>query len=468
VKGTQANTIKKNLKILVSTNRTALGRRECHRIWSARLKDEGLWDDGWGDLQESDLNAFGCRRITRSEHAVIAADSRVAWKRPRGLAWVINIVAASNDWNLKAQITASIRSGRSARYHCMTSRERKRKRTKVYGAIRAGGNICRAEEMLSLAEARRITGSAGEKLKVKHRAGHAVQSSGKRDIPVRKWCRGDYGVILLIIRAAGGVAVVVRRWGVRSATTRSQCNPESEMAVGAIVVNGVAENGPGGVIASEACDADAVEVIEGDDVAFPRILTADRPDGGIASGDATALVAQRHGSRDVGANLVALDDYASRTPADKDPVGTRVDYIASARRAAADRRVEWLAYLNAVNKRIQSDRASRVHADQVSLDRGVNLSIKLYTPDRDTVPGRVDYIASARCAATDCNSGAYLGIDPNSGRADRCGSRGIRAEIIALYERRVAVVLDPAGSAVTGYHVSGARRCAADRGTGRE
>jgi hypothetical protein len=68
----------------------------------------------------------------------------------------------------------------------MTSRERKRKRTKVYGAIRSGGNICRAEEMLSLAEARRITGSAGEKLKVKHRAGHAVQSSGKRDIPVRK------------------------------------------------------------------------------------------------------------------------------------------------------------------------------------------------------------------------------------------------------------------------------------------
>jgi hypothetical protein len=112
------------------------------------------------------------------------------------------------------------------------------------------------------------------------------------------------------------------------------------MAVGAIIVNGVAENGPGGVIASEACDADAVEVIEGDDVAFPRILAADRPDGGIASGDATALVAQRHGSRDVRANLVALDHYASRSGADKDSVGTRVDYVARTRRAATDGGVE--------------------------------------------------------------------------------------------------------------------------------
>jgi len=68
----------------------------------------------------------------------------------------------------------------------MTSRERKHKRTKVHGAIRAGRDICRAEEMLSLAEARRITGPAGEKLDMKHRAGHAVQSSGKRDIAVRK------------------------------------------------------------------------------------------------------------------------------------------------------------------------------------------------------------------------------------------------------------------------------------------
>jgi hypothetical protein len=85
-------------------------------------------------------------------------------------------------------IAGTIESGRSGGYHCMPSRERKRKRTKVYGAIRAGGNVCRAEEMLSLTEARRITGGAGEELEMKHRACHAVQGSGKRDIAVRKRC----------------------------------------------------------------------------------------------------------------------------------------------------------------------------------------------------------------------------------------------------------------------------------------
>lgn len=140
---------------------------------------------------------------------------------------------------------------------------------------------------------------------------------------------------MLVIRTAGGVAVIIGRWHRSSATTCSQSNAESP-----VIVNGVTQNGPGGIIASEASDAYAVECIKGDDIPFPCIDAADRADGRIASGDAAVTVAQRHGSGDVGANLVALDDYASRSGADKDSVGSRVDYIAGARRAATDNGVQ--------------------------------------------------------------------------------------------------------------------------------
>jgi hypothetical protein len=100
-------------------------------------------------------------------------------------------------------------------------------------------------------------------------------------------------------------------------------------------VDGVAENGPGGVVASEASDADAVDGIEGDNVAFPRIHAADRPDGRIASGDATISVAERR-AVNVDADFISLDHYTCRTAADKDSIGTRVDYIARARRATTN------------------------------------------------------------------------------------------------------------------------------------
>lgn len=271
---------------------------------------------------------------SRSECSSGSCSRRWSWRRCAENIYALRKLRGFN------RIAGTVQSRRGRSCDRVPRWERKRQRAKSGATVSIGRNYHRAEEMLSLAEARRITGSAGEKFEVKHRAGHAVQSSGKRDIAVAKRCRCDDRIILLVIRTAGGVAVVVRRWSVRSATTCSQCDPDSEMAVGAIIVNGVAENSPGGVIASEACDADAVEVIEGDDVAFPRILTPDRTDGGIASGDATALVAQRQGTGNVRTNFVALDHHASRSAADEDSVPTRVDYIARARCTATDRRVE--------------------------------------------------------------------------------------------------------------------------------
>jgi hypothetical protein len=142
---------------------------------------------------------------------------------------------------------------------------------------------------------------------------------------------------LEIIRAHAivGVAVIVRRWIVRSAATSSQCNTET-----GVVVDGVAENGPGGVLASEASDADAVEGVERDDVAFPCVHAANCPVARLADGDATISVAQRHRSGDVGADLIALDNYSCRATADLNAGGTRSYHIGCARCAATDGGVE--------------------------------------------------------------------------------------------------------------------------------
>jgi hypothetical protein len=184
--------------------------------------------------------------------------------------------------------------------------------------------------MPPFAESARIALTVREKLQAKHCARDAVQSSGKSDIAASKRRRGDHRIVLQTIRAIIGVAVIVRSRIVISAATCSQCNPETT-----VVVDGVAENRPGGAVASEASDADAIEGIEGDDVAFPCIHAADRPDGRIAGGDAAVSVAQRC-AVNVGPDLVALDHYACRSAADKNSIGARVDYIAGARRAATD------------------------------------------------------------------------------------------------------------------------------------
>ncbi len=63
------------------------------------------------------------------------------------------------------------------------------------------------------------------------------------------------------------------------------------------------------------------------------------PAGCVARSDAAVSVAQR-GAVNVGPDLVALDHYACRSAAHKNSIGTRVDYIAGARRAATDRNVE--------------------------------------------------------------------------------------------------------------------------------
>ena len=117
---------------------------------------------------------------------------------------------------------------------------------------------------------------------------------------------------------------------------------------------------------------------------------------------------------------------------------------------------------------VKRDCACGISADQVSLDRGVNRSIVLYAADRDAVACRVDDVAGAGCAATNCDSGPNLDIDAPRLRADRCRSRSIGADIVALHQRVVAGVVDQYSTVVAGDHIACARRCAADRGAGRE
>lgn len=126
--------------------------------------------------------------------------------------------------------------------------------------------------------------------------------------------------------------MIVLRWGVSSAATRTECNPQE-----GIIVNGVAQNGTS-VDAIDTSDADAVKAVKRNDVALPCAHAPDGPgrtqcQAGI---DAAPAIAQRHGARDVGADLIALYDYTGRSMTEDDAVGARSYYIASARRAAAD------------------------------------------------------------------------------------------------------------------------------------
>src|ERR1051325_2094476 len=189
--------------------------------------------------------------------------------------------------------------------------------------------------MLPLAEATRIALAIRKQLEAEHRTRHAVQSSGKRDIASAKRGGCDHRIILLVIGTDRGVAVIVGCWQGSSAATCIQCDSEA-----GVVVHGVTQNGPFRVIAGESCDADAVESVKRDDVAFPRSHAPDRPDGRIAGGDAAVSVSQGRRSGDVGANLVALDHHAVRSAAYFYSVGTRVDHIARARCAATDGGVE--------------------------------------------------------------------------------------------------------------------------------
>jgi hypothetical protein len=159
--------------------------------------------------------------------------------------------------------------------------------------------------MLPLAESTRIALTVREKLQAKHRAWLTVKGARQHHIASAKRGRCNHRIVLQIIRPRVGVAVIVGRWDVSSAALER--NPELR-----VVVNGVAENGPAGVVAT---DADAVEAIERNDVALASGRAANRPvrrRSGGAHVDAAVAVAERHRARHVGADLVALDDETGR------------------------------------------------------------------------------------------------------------------------------------------------------------
>src|SRR5262249_38305071 len=145
----------------------------------------------------------------------------------------------------------------------VADRKRESQRAKARCAICTCCYHGRTEKMLSLSEAGWIALRTGEKFESEHGVRYAVERSRKRDVATNKRCRCNHRIILLIIGAAGGIAIVIRGWHDSSATTGSQCNSEA-----GIVVNRVAENGPFSVIASRSCDADSVEDVKCDNIAF--------------------------------------------------------------------------------------------------------------------------------------------------------------------------------------------------------
>ena len=167
-------------------------------------------------------------------------------------------------------------------------------------------------------------------------------------------------------------------------------------------------------MASEAGDADAVKAVECNDVAFTWICTANNPVRRIAGTNAAVSVTQL-GAVNVRADFVTLDNRSScRTPVDKNSISARIDYITRTWSAAADGSVHRLRDVDPIYQRIKGHCARGVHADQVSLNRGVNRAVEAYAADRDAVACRIDDVAGARCAATYCDSGPFLDIDSSS------------------------------------------------------
>jgi hypothetical protein len=62
--------------------------------------------------------------------------------------------------------------------------------------------------------------------------------------------------------------------------------------------------------------------------------------------------------------------------------------------------------LDPCGKRVQSDGASGIHANQVSLNRGISRGVELNAADNDSGGCRVDYVAGAGCGATNRGPGS--------------------------------------------------------------
>ena len=89
---------------------------------------------------------------------------------------------------------------------------------------------------------------------------------------------------------------------------------------------------------------------------------------------------------------------------------------------------------------MKGDCSGCIRTDQIALDGSVEEAVRAHPADLNAITCRVDDVACARCAATNCDSGPLFDIDSSRQRADLCRSGGIGADIIALHCRVAAVV----------------------------
>jgi hypothetical protein len=83
-------------------------------------------------------------------------------------------------------------------------------------------------------------------------------------------------------------------------------------------MNGVPKNRPFRVVAGKSCDADTVQAVKCDYIAFARIGSSDYAITRYGHADTTISIAQPYCSGDVGADVVALDNCSCRATTDAD------------------------------------------------------------------------------------------------------------------------------------------------------
>lgn len=339
----------------------------------------------------------------------------------------------------------------------MTCRQRKCQWAKTRATVPVGHDIRRTNESLSLAEAGRVAGCAGEKLEIEPCIPHTVQGPGQRHIPSAKRGRCDHRIVLKIVCPGDGVTVVVRSDAV-------VIQVDSKTRVGD---DRIAEDRPSRVAGKHA-DARA---IEGNEVARAGSRA---PDGAATAStgadltyvDAATRVGDRHGAGDIGPDPVSLyESRGRRSDGDDALAGDAGDQIPRADSGTADCNVRHAEakvvcdFDSGPAATRYTGRSGRVGPNQVALNRGRSASG--FHTDAEIAEVAED-IASAGGGAADGVAGAVdvqedsieSRESPRSGRVD--------TDIVALHgipgagpERD-----DPTGGR---HHVARGRRRAADR-----
>jgi len=134
------------------------------------------------------------------------------------------------------------------------------------GGARAGSNVGRADEGLSLAEPGWIAGVIGEKLDPKRRAGSAVQRALNGGVaPVTTGGR-QHRIVLQVIKPGIAIAMVIGCHAARVFGATNEIDADADVRENRVAENGVVDAGSDLYSAGESTITPS-RTVEGDDVA---------------------------------------------------------------------------------------------------------------------------------------------------------------------------------------------------------